>query len=196
MDGNKPEVSEEEKVESENKEITEKSHFDESGNLKPNEKYEVNGYKYETDSKGRISRCEGDLRLEQGMRNPVAQREVGGKDRHIGDGVEYDIKDKDDGGHLIATRFDGSGEKDNLVAQNYNLNRGEYKKMETGWANTLKETEKNGEQKYDVHVEIKPVYRGDSQRPGAFIVNEEIKDWETGETVSKQTRRFRNDYQV
>lgn len=194
MEGKKPEITEEEKIEkySENKE---KSHFDENGNLKPNEKYEVNGYQYETDSKGRIKRSEGELRLEEGTRNLAAQREVGGADRHTGDGIEYDLQDKDDGGHLIATRFGGSGEKDNLVAQNYNLNRGEYKKLENNWAKTLEETDENGDPKYKVHVEVKPVYRGDSSRPGAFIVNETITDKETGEVISRQTRRFRNNYQ-
>ena len=195
MDGSRPEISEEDHLEDEKLESPEKSHFDEAGNLKPNEKYEVNGYEYETDSKGRIKHCEGDLRLEDGKRNPAAQREVGGADRHTGDGVEYDLNDRDDGGHLIATRFGGSGEKDNLVAQNYNLNRGEYKKMENGWANTLEEKDGDGNSRYNVHVEIKPVYRGDSERPGAFIVNETITDRESGEVISRQTRRFRNDYQ-
>lgn len=194
MEGNRNEISEE-KIENETKEKLEQNHFNEEGNLKTNEKYEVNGYKYETDSKGRIKHCEGSLRLEEGKRNLVAQREAGGADRHTGDGIEYDVNDKDDGGHLIATRFGGSGEKDNLVAQNYNLNRGEYKKMENSWAKTLEERDKQDNSKYDVHVEIKPVYRGNSERPGAFIVNETITDRESGEVISKQTRRFRNDYQ-
>lgn len=189
------ESNENDSIESENQENQEKSHFMEEGKLKPNENYEVNGYKYETDSKGRIKHCEGTLRLEQGERNPKAQLEAGGEDRHTGDGAEYDLNDKDDGGHLIATRFGGSGEIDNLVAQNYHLNRSEYKSMEEGWAKTLKETNEKDEQKYDVHVEIKPVYRGDDQRPGAFIVNETIIDRDTGETVSQQTRRFMNRYQ-
>lgn len=189
------ESKENKNVESENQENQEKSHFTEEGKLKPNENYEVNGYKYETDSKGRIKHCEGTLRLEQGERNLKAQLEAGGEDRHTGDGTEYDLDDKDDGGHLIATRFGGSGEIDNLVAQNYHLNRSEYKKMEDSWATTLKETNEKDEQKYDVHVEIKPVYRGDDQRPGAFIVNETVIDRETGETVSQQTRRFMNRYE-
>lgn len=195
MECHKTDVSEEEQIENENKEKNEEIHFDKNGNLKPNEKYEVNGYKYETDSKGRIKHCEGDLHLDEGKRNPGAQLEAGGPDRHTGDGVEYHFKDKDDGGHLIATRFEGSGEKDNLVAQNYNLNRGAYKKMENGWAKTLEEKDDSGNQKYDIHVEIKSVYRGDCERPGAFIANETITDKDSGEVISRQTRRFRNDYQ-
>lgn len=195
MSGKNPEIQENDDVEQEAQKNPEKSHMTEDGRLKPNEQYEVNGYAYETDSKGRIKHCEGTLRLEQGERSLQAQRSVGGEDRHTGDGIEYDPKDKDDGGHLIATRFGGSGEIDNLVAQNYNLNRGEYKKMENSWAKTLEEKNEAGEQKYDVHVEIKPVYRGSDQRPGAFIINETITDRESGETVSQQTRRFKNEYQ-
>lgn len=47
----------------------------------------------------------------------------------------------DDGGHLIGTQFHGSGDIDNLLAQNRQINRsrGEWYKMETGWANALSE---------------------------------------------------------
>lgn len=189
------EIHEDDNREVDNFVNSEKSHFDENGKLKPNEKYEVNGYKYETDRLGRIKHCEGDLRLEESKRNLAAQREVGGEDRHTGDGEEYDLRDKDDGGHLIGTRFGGSGEKDNLVAQNYNLNRGEYKKMENGWASTLEEKNEKGEQAYDVHVEIKPMYRGTSERPDTFIVKDTIKERESGETISQQTKEFKNEYQ-
>ena len=48
----------------------------------------------------------------------------------------------DDGGHLIGTQFHGSGDIDNLIAQNRQINRsgGEWYKMEEIWANALKET--------------------------------------------------------
>ncbi|AJH18901.1 cytoplasmic protein [Bacillus mycoides] len=52
---------------------------------------------------------------------------VGGNDR----------LDDDDGGHLIATIFKGSGNMDNLVRMSSNLNREEWKKLENEWANAL-----------------------------------------------------------
>ena len=45
-----------------------------------------------------------------GKRNNYAQRVVGGNDR----------LDDDDGGHLVATIFKGSGNMDNLVPMNSN----------------------------------------------------------------------------
>ena len=86
--------------------------------LKPNVEYtSKEGYTYTTDSQGRVASCEGSLQLGDGKRNNYAQRVVGGNDR----------LDDDDGGHLIATIFKGSGNMDNLVPMNSNLNRGEWK---------------------------------------------------------------------
>ena len=45
------------------------AHFESAYRLRPNEQYEVNHYSYETDRYGRIKRCEGTLRLEEGKRN-------------------------------------------------------------------------------------------------------------------------------
>lgn len=53
-----------------------------------------------------------------------------------------DCLDDDDGGHLIATIFKGSGNMDNLVPMNSNLNRGEWKKLENEWANALNDGDK------------------------------------------------------
>ncbi len=86
--------------------------------LKPNVEYtSKEGYTYTTDSQGCVASCEGSLQLGDGKRNNYAQRVVGGNDR----------LDDDDGGHLIATIFKGSGNMDNLVPMNSNLNRGEWK---------------------------------------------------------------------
>lgn len=45
----------------------------------------------------------------------------------------------DEGGHLIASIFDGPGERLNLVPMDTNLNRGEWKKIENVWASALKD---------------------------------------------------------
>ena len=69
----------------------------------------------------------------------------------------------DEGGHLIASIFDGLGEKLNLVPMDGNLNKGAWKQMENAWAKALKE----GKQ---VNVKIEPVHIGDSVRPDSFNV--------------------------
>jgi hypothetical protein len=125
--------------------------------LKPDVEYvDPNNYKYTTDSVGRISNVEGELTLSQGTRNQYAQRSVGGVDR----------LPTDDGGHLIGSQFNGSGQIDNLVPQNSGINRagGEWYRMEQDWSNALK----NGS---SVNVDITPNYSGTSVRPVSFDVN-------------------------
>ncbi|MEC2708957.1 DNA/RNA non-specific endonuclease [Bacillus thuringiensis] len=128
--------------------------------LKPNVEYtSKEGYTYTTDSQGRVASCEGSLQLGDGKRNNYAQRVVGGNDR----------SDDDDGGHLIATIFKGSGNMDNLVPMNSNLNRGEWKKLENEWANALNDGDK-------VRVKITPNYSGNSKRPDSFVIRYKIGD--------------------
>lgn len=82
-------------------------HFTKDGRrkaLKPNIQYTTpEGYTYRTDELGRIISCEGTLQKGVAQRNKYAQRTVGGKDR---------LRD-DEGGHLIANIFKGSGDIDN-----------------------------------------------------------------------------------
>jgi len=134
--------------------------------LKPNITYTTpEGYTYKTDDLGRIVSCEGTLQLGDGKRKPYAQKTVGRDDR----------KDDDDGGHLIASIFKGSGDFDNLVPMNGNLNKGEWKILENDWAKALKENPPR-----DVKVKIIPIYEGDSQRPARFEINQKIgnRRWE------------------
>ena len=78
----------------------------------------------------------------------------------------------DDGGHLIASIFKGSGNLDNLVPMNSNLNRGEWKRLENSWAEALDNNK-------TVEVKISPVYHGDSIRPVSFKIKYRIngKRW-------------------
>jgi hypothetical protein len=126
--------------------------------LKPNYTYTSNGYTYSTDSNRRIVSAGGTLRLESADRNEYAQSQAGREDR----------EDGDDGGHLIASMFGGSGNLDNLVAMSSSVNRspGEWYKMEQEWKNQLEKTPA-----VTVEVSIEIVYSGDSQRPESFIVN-------------------------
>jgi predicted ribonuclease toxin of YeeF-YezG toxin-antitoxin module len=133
--------------------------------LKPNVEYTTPaGHTYRTDDKGRIVSAEGKLELGDGKRNNHAQKVVGREDR---------LPD-DEGGHLIATIFKGSGGLDNLVPMNGNLNKGEWKKLENMWAKAL-----NSKPPKSVEVKINPVYKGDSQRPVSFEIEYKIgnKKW-------------------
>jgi hypothetical protein len=114
--------------------------------LEPNIKYTCPlGYTYTTDHLGRITHVEGDLKLIPGDRNTKAQK-------------DSRIQCADHGGHLIACRFGGSGDIDNLVSMDAKLNQGEFKKLENRWAKSLEEGK-------PVQVKISPVYEGDNLRP-------------------------------
>ena len=123
--------------------------------LKSNIEYKTNeGYYYKTDSEGRISNVEATLQLGKADRNSYAQRTVGREDR----------LPNDDGGHLIATIFKGSGEIDNLVPMNATLNRKEYKALEASWRRAL-------EAGKEVKVIVKPIYIEKSSRPTEFKIS-------------------------
>lgn len=125
------------------------------------EQYERNGYQYERNESGQITYAGGDLRLADGVRDSKAQCEAGGEYR----------RDDDDGGHLIGTRFDGYGGEENLVAENRTVNRGVYKAMENEWAEEL-------EAGNQVHVDITPVYHGESTRPDIIAGKTEYSNGE------------------
>ncbi|MCO7136512.1 DNA/RNA non-specific endonuclease [[Clostridium] leptum] len=148
-------------------------HFESTYSLKPDEKYEANQYRYETDKLGRIEKCEGTIRLEKGKINPNHQSKAGGESREM----------EDDGGHLIARRFGGSEKVDNIVPMDRHLNRGEYKKMENEWANKVEDGS-------TVDVKIRCKYEKDSQRPSEIIVRYQVTD-ETGYSY-REVRRFKN----
>ena len=140
--------------------------------LLPNVQYVTeNGYRYTTDEFGRISRVEvDDLVLKKGKRNVHSQR-VAGREYRI---TEAELKaGLDDGGHLIGTQFNGSGDLDNLVAMNREINRsgGTWYSMEEEWASALKEVPPR-----KVTVDIQPVYSGNSLRPDSFEVMYQIGD--------------------
>lgn len=77
----------------------------------------------------------------------------------------------DDGGHLIASMFKGSGDIDNPVAMNQSINRngGEWYNMEMQWREALNEVPPK-----KVSVSIEPIYGSSSVRPDAFKVNYSI----------------------
>lgn len=106
-----------------------------------------------TYSHNKFGKCaSGQLTLNKGRRNTYAQRVVGGADR----------RDSDDGGHLIATIFGGSGEVENLDAQDSNLNRGAYlHSVEKHWKEELGKESK-------IFVKIDTFKSNSSDRPDCF----------------------------
>ncbi len=127
-------------------------------------------YEYYDNGKGKGAR--GQLALETGERNQYVQRTVGKEDR----------RDTDDGGHLIGARFKGSGEEENLEAQDRGLNRGGYKRMEGEWASDIKSGEK-------LYVDIETYKSNGSERPDAYmgyVVKENSDGKRSLETFSYQ----------
>ncbi|SEN06325.1 DNA/RNA non-specific endonuclease [Duganella sp. CF517] len=114
-----------------------------------------NGYEYSLDETGRVTRVKGKLTSNPAqIRNSKAQLQAGGKDR----------LSTDDGGHFIGRRFDGPIDDLNHFAQDMNLNRSAYKKLENEWQTALK----NGQ---EVIVDIRPTYPGSSLRPSSLDIN-------------------------
>ena len=133
--------------------------------LAPNTEYEINGYKYQTDDKGRIVSAEGTLR----MKDRDGRLPIKDSIEDIGKG---DQKEGDDRGHLIGDQFDGSNGLENMVPQDANINRNDFKNFE----NELAKEVKDGK---DVKVKVEPIYEGDSRRPDAIVVTYSINGEES-----------------
>lgn len=130
--------------------------YREGDTLLPNNEFEVNGYKYETDDKGRVISAEGQLQVKdhEGRRDMDPRPAVD----------KGDMRKTDDRGHLIADRFNGSGGIENLVPMDSELNQhGDYMKME----NTLADAMRDGAK---VELKVEPMYESNSTRPTEFRV--------------------------
>lgn len=161
------EINNEEENESENphqEEVDGKTYYyDDNGklyrvenDLAPNNEYEINGYKYTTDGQGRIVLAEGTLHMkDREGRLPI-------KDS-IDDIGKGDQKEGDDRGHLIGDQFDGSNGLENMIPQDANINRNDFKNFENELAKEVKDEK-------EVNVKIEPIYDGESRRPVALVV--------------------------
>jgi hypothetical protein len=132
--------------------------------LHPNATYEFQGgFTYVTDAQGRVKQVEATLTpgAKPGVRSGTLQRKAGGVDR----------LSTDEGGHLIATRFNGPSHEVNHIAQDIQLNRGDFKKLENKWANDL-------EAGKTVNVKIELSYPKDSQRPSTLRVRHDVDGFE------------------
>lgn len=150
-----------------NQEDEAKKYYDDNGkeyrtgnDLEPNYEYEINSYKYRTDSEGRIVSAEGKLQIKdhENRNNMTDSRDVVGKGEML---------ETDDRGHLIADRFNGSGGIENVVPMDAELNKKDLNKLE----NTLAKAVNDGA---DVRYKIEPKYEGDSNRPSEFKVSYSI----------------------
>lgn len=134
--------------------------YREGNDLAPNTEYEINSYKYKTDDSGRIVSAEGTLH----MKDRDGKLRIKDSIEDIGKG---DQRDGDDRGHLIGDQFDGSNGLENLMPQDANVNRNDFKNFE----NKLAKEVKAGK---EVYVKIEPVYDGDSRRPVVVVVTYSI----------------------
>lgn len=124
--------------------------------LVPNNEYELNGYKYITDALARVILATGKLHL----KDRDGRLQIKDSIEDIGKGDE---KEGDDRGHLIGDQFDGSNGLENMIPQDANINRNDFKNFE----NELAREVKSGS---TVFVKIEPQYSGDSRRPTEIVV--------------------------
>ncbi len=130
-----------------------------------NTEYEINGYKYKTDEQGRIISVEGKLH----MKERDGRLSIKDSMEDIGKG---DQKESDDRGHLIGDQFDGSNGMENMIPQDADINRNDFKNFE----NELAKEVKAGR---EVYVKVEPVYEGNSRRPVAIVITYSIDGQES-----------------
>lgn len=162
-------------VETENsQEVTENKtyYYDDNGKLyrvgnelKPNCEYELNGYKYQTDEMGRIRTAEGNLHL----KDREGRLQIKDSIEDIGKGEQ---REGDDRGHLIGDQFDGSNGLENMIPQDANINRNDFKNFENDLAKEVKDGK-------TVYYKVEPVYEGDSRRPSVIVVSYSINGQES-----------------
>lgn len=110
---------------------------------------EANGYTFGLDAQFRPRKITGTLTDGPRSKRSRSMQANAGKPERL---------PTDDGGHYIATRFNGPREKFNHFAQDSNVNRGRYRALEDEWARDLAKGKK-------VTVDIRPRFAGSSVRP-------------------------------
>lgn len=122
---------------------------------------EANGYTFTTDQNGTVT-AKGDLQSQTAARNSSAQVKAGGSAR---------LAD-DDGGHLVAARFNGPAIDSNLSAQNSNLNRGSFKSVENAENRALQSGAKISTER--IAFVSNDIAQDGSRRPDAYMINDTI----------------------
>lgn len=144
-----------------------KQYYDDNGklyregdNLLPNEQYELKGYKYTTDDKGRVINAEGSLQL----KDHPGRNKIRAKMDTIGKG---DQLPGDQRGHLIGDQFNGSGDITNLTPMSAKLNQVDLYRYENFCADAVKAGS-------DVYWKIEPQYKGPDYRAYKFKLSYSI----------------------
>lgn len=123
--------------------------------LLPNNEYVINGYRYKTDEMGRVISAEGEVH----KKAHEGRLKIQDSKKTVGHG---DAKETDDIGHIIGDQLNGSPGMENLVAQDSDINRTEYRDLE----NRIRKAVDAG---HKVDIKVEPIY-GDkeSYRPTAI----------------------------
>ena len=133
-----------------------------ANNPQPSTIYQFdNGYTYTTDTAGRVTTVQADLKLDPWDRNGYQQLKAGGDCR----------TETDCGGHLIAAMFGGPGEGVNLVAMDKTLNGqgGGFYLLEQEWRKGLLKAPPD-----NIKVSVEPIYNNGGKRPSDFIVRQTV----------------------
>lgn len=135
------------------------------------EKIDSNGYIYRYDELGRTISAEGFLKTkdheDRYPLNPSLHEVASG-----------DQKDGDERGHLIADRFEGRPETDNLVAQSHEANMA-FGRIEDRCAKAQEEGKR-------VMYKVEAQYEGESKRPTEFEVTYTIDGEEKHTIISNE----------
>lgn len=146
-----------------------------NNDLIPNNTYELNGYKYETDDIGRKISAEGKLQI----KDHEGRGEIKVSKAEIGKGDE---KATDDRGHIIGDQFNGAGGVGNLVPQDRFENQsGDYWKLEKQLAKEVSDGK-------DVYMRVDLDYPGNSYRPDSFLISYSINGEEFTTTIFNTPR--------
>ncbi len=142
-------------------------YFDDKGslyrigdNLLPDCHYEMNQYKYHTDAEGRIVSAEGELHMKDREGRLIIKDSI----EVIGKGDQLET---DDRGHMIGDQFDGSNGMENMIPQDAEINRRDFKNFENDLAVKVKAGD-------EVRIKVEPLYDNESRRPTDVLVTYSI----------------------
>ena len=152
--------------------------------LNPNTTYVCGDSKYQTDEQGRVVMAVAKVNVTKAKRPTLQNKDV--KDRITNNVDENGKADNDDRGHVIAHVLGGSSDEINLLAQNFHLNRSEYRSLENEAQKAKEEDENKGKEVYMIVEIIYP--DNDTKRPESYIASVEVQ----GEKKPRACKNFLN----
>ncbi len=124
--------------------------------------------KFITDTAGRVK--EIDAQLEPVVQLESDRRRDGSQQTTLCKQLKNGFSN-DDGGHIIASLFDGTVEQINYFPQSVNTNRGPWKNMETEWKN-----QRNAGVSVHVNIKVEFTAGSNNRRPIRFEINYEYNN--------------------